>query len=816
MRTLLLITLIVCCLTAGTMAETLTGTVRAATNDKPLEGATVSVNSGAVLLQTDENGEFTVKDVDGPISVKVSHVGYATVANARMAPGLDNVISLQISMSQLNTIVVTANRYEKAAYKVAQPITAANAEEIEAKGHTIVSDIIRDFPGLDMNDAGPFRARPVIRGLYGTRILVLVDGERLNDQRDVSDFAGASMSLIDPNEIERVEVVNGPASVLYGSDAMAGVINIITKKNGFNGTPKPFARYSGRYSTADEQHSNRIDLGVEAERFSASFGVQYREARKDFAPPDDWQSKDDRYAVFAPEFYDALNEDQGTNFSRDRLVNSEARVNNYDAKFGYKISNKHRLDLDFGAFRANDIGYAGVPNAATPFLFFYPNHDRDNFSISYTGNGITKRMARMEARLYYEKISKEFLTDFLDGISIPMGPGMYINPLTSMNETEVTKIGLNFQELYQFSEKTTVTFGIDSYTEKIDGQVTSRTELAGPVGDLPPGMSKVVTETGSSVPRNRWYSLGLYAASELKFDKVQLTVGSRLDHFKVSTEETPGYVDSDGDGAPLPTEDEAYTALNGSLGAVYPIGKNVNVVSHIGTAYQVPNVVEQFSHGSASHRETRPNPDIKPERSVTLDVGIKAVHAEWNYSLMGFWSDYNDFTQLQNFRTVPPSHPGGDSTRLWRYENVEDVNIYGIETMIEANLYSGVYGSLGFTYQHGQNKTDDQPLFVSPVKVSFSSGYRHGEHGLFGEFTIRRVWDQNRIPDVTALDDIATKGFTVVSATAGVTLYKNVRFSITGNNLFDEVYSEPFNGRNPDNPIPEAGRSFVFSLNSSI
>ncbi len=816
MKTLLLITLIVCCLTVGTMAETLTGTVRSAVDDQPLVGATVSVNDGAVLLQTDDNGEFTAKDIDGPISVTVSHVGYATVANTRMAPGLDNIIFLQISMSQLNTIVVTANRYEKAAYKVAQPITAANSEQIESKGHTIVSDIIRDFPGMDMNDAGPFRARPVIRGLYGTRILVLVDGERLNDQRDVSDFAGVSMSLVDPSEIERVEVVNGPSSVLYGSDAMAGVINIITKKNDFNGEPTPFAKYSGRYSTADEQHSNRIDLGVKAKRISASVGIQYREARKDYSPPDDWQSEDGRYSVFRPEFYDSLNAAQGTNFSRDRLANSEARVNNYDAKFGYKISNKHRLDLDFGAFRANDIGYPGVPNVATPFLFFYPNHDRDNFAISYTGNGITKRMARMEARLYYEKISKEFLTDFLDGILINMGPGGSINPLSSINETEVTKIGLNFQELYQFSEKTTVTFGIDSYMEKIDGQVTSMTEMSGPVGDLPPGMSKIVTETGSSVPKNRWYSAGLYAASELKLDKMQLTAGTRLDHFTVNTEETPGYVDSDGDGAPLPTEDESYTAMNGSVGAVYPLGEGINAVSNVGTAYRVPNVVERFYYGSASNRETRPNPDIKPERSVTIDAGFKAVHPQVNYSLIGFWSDYNDFTQLQNFQTLPPSHPGGDSTRLWRYENVEDVNIYGIETMIEANLYNGVYGSLSFTYQHGQNKTDDQPLFVSPIKTTLSAGYRHSQHGLFGEFTLRRVEDQDRIPDVAALDDIATKGFTVVSATAGVTLYKNVRLSISGNNLFDEVYSEPFNGRNPDNPIPEAGRSFVFSLNSSI
>jgi hemoglobin/transferrin/lactoferrin receptor protein len=805
-------------LTSLCSAETFTGIVTSTETGKPLPSATVSLDGASYRTQTDEDGRFELKNITGPASVTVSHVGYASQAGLALTSGQAVRIALTPSPSVLNTLVVTANRYENEAFKVSQPISAAGSAQIAAKGHTIVSDIIRDFPGLDMNDAGPFRSRPVIRGLLGTRVLVLVDGERLNDQRDVTDFAGVSMSLIDPNEIERVEVVNGPSSVLYGSDAMAGVINIITKKQQFSGRPTPFGSYAGRYSTADEQHSNRFDLGVAGPTYSLSVGYLYREANSDFKPPQNWQYEDDRYSVFDPSFYDSLNSARNTTFDTKRLANSRARVNNYDARLAYKLSNKHRVDLDFGAFRGRDIGYPGVPNRATPYLFFYPQHDRDNFSLTYTGAGLTDRMVKMEAKLYYEKMEKDFMTDWYGNVSYPIfaGPTAWTNTfLVSHTYTEIEKLGFNFQELYQLRRNVTATFGFDALREHIDGRNTRTDRMVqGFPFPTPGGRDSINVIESATVPENTWYALGVYASGEWLYHKTTFTGGLRLDNFWVSTEATPGYVDDDD--KPLPTEDESDSALNGSFGAVYPLKSGVNAVMNFGTAYRVPNVVERFYWGSASGRETRPNTDIKPERSYTLDAGIKGIKPKVNYSFIGFLSFYKDFTQLQNFETLPASHPGGDVTRLWRYENVEDVTIYGLEAMVEISSDMGVYSNLGLSYQRGQNDTDDQPLFVSPMKFTGTLGYAHDKHGLFGETTMRLVGSQGRVPDIAALDDIPTSSFAVVGATVGAEIYRGVRLALTGNNLLDRVYSEPFNARNPDNPIPEPGRSFTISLNSSF
>jgi hemoglobin/transferrin/lactoferrin receptor protein len=785
------------------------GQVVSSEDNSPLPKATIKITDPAISFAAGDDGrfEFTIPSAGTRqhIKITVSHVGYTTLKNYEIKPTGFNLIKLSPSLSNLNQITVTANRFDKEAYKVSQPITLTTGLEIQDKGYTLVSDAIRNFPGIDMNDAGPFRTRPVIRGLFGTRILVLVDGDRLNDQRDISSFAGASMSLVDVNQIDRVEVVNGPASVLYGSDAMGGVINIISTKNHFSNKLVPIARYSGRYSTTDEQYSNRFDLGFSGKNLTGSVGYMYRETGFDYAPPEGWNTKPE-YGVFRPAFYDSLNNATGKHFTNSRMVNSQARAYDFNGRMAYKLSDKYRLDFDMGLFRGSDIGYPGVPNDSTPFMFSYPNHDRNNFTLSLTGNKISNKLARLSARMYYEKISKDFLTDFL-GFNFPAGPGT-ITLLTSLNYTEVTKIGLNFQELYALRENTNFTFGFDYFNERIDGQVTSKTHYDG-FGPQPFDS----TEVGSSVPKNDWNALGVYVSSDWQFDPLSVTAGLRYDNFWVNTSNTPGYTDTSG--AMLPTADDHYGAVNGSLGIVYALTKKVNLVSNIGTAYRVPNVVERFYYGSASNRETRPNPNIKPERSATIDLGVKAKHEWLNYSIIAFYSDYTDFSQLQKFDSVPGYAPNSYNY-FWRYENIDHVVIYGLESIIEANLSNGVYSNLSVSYQHGQNKTIGQPLFVSPAEVSLTTGYRYKKHGLFGELSVQWAGDQKRVPDVAYLDDVPSIGYTVLDAAAGIDVWTNVRLSLVANNFLNEVYAEPFNSRNPDNPIVEPGRNFVVSINASL
>ena len=128
-----------------------------------------------------------------------------------------------------STVVVTATKVEKDLKEVPSSVSVVTEKEIQRHGYTNVADILQDVPGVEISDQSVAGAKRItIRGESGERTLILVDGQKISEQKSMN---GAPL-LINPSNIARIEVVKGPASVLYGSEAIGGVVNIITKKGG--------------------------------------------------------------------------------------------------------------------------------------------------------------------------------------------------------------------------------------------------------------------------------------------------------------------------------------------------------------------------------------------------------------------------------------------------------------------------------------------------------------------------------------------------------------------------------------------------------
>ena len=126
-------------------------------------------------------------------------------------------------------LVVTASRQEESSADIPAPITVIDRQMIEQTQPEKMADLFKQIPGVEIDGEGPFRGLPVIRGFSSNRVLILVDGQRLNNARESTSFAGIQPGLVNLSEVERIEVLRGPASVQYGSDAIGGVVNIITR-----------------------------------------------------------------------------------------------------------------------------------------------------------------------------------------------------------------------------------------------------------------------------------------------------------------------------------------------------------------------------------------------------------------------------------------------------------------------------------------------------------------------------------------------------------------------------------------------------------
>jgi outer membrane receptor protein involved in Fe transport len=238
--------------------------------------------------------------------------------------------------------------------------------------------LFRELPGLDVTGVGPNQARPVIRGQVGQRVLLLSDGLRINNSRRQQDF-GEIPALVDVDQLERIEVVRGPASVLYGTDAIGGVINLITVTPPIGNGDALHGSFGYRYgSAATEVRPNGSAYG-RIGRFRFGLGATYRESHSYDAPAG-------RFG--------------GLRLSQDtRVHDTGVQDESYRAHAGYTLGTHHDLLLGFDRYVADDAGFGYVDAADygrpdDPFIQIrYPNQQVNRYTARYRGQELNSLFA---------------------------------------------------------------------------------------------------------------------------------------------------------------------------------------------------------------------------------------------------------------------------------------------------------------------------------------------------------------------------------------------------------------------------------------
>ena len=211
----------------------------------------------------------------------------------------------------LSKVMITANRYEKNVFETNIPVNMVHEKEIWQQGVDNLGDILQQKAGVTFSSAGPWSQKMIIRGLAGPQVLTLIDGMRLEVLRSY----GSHAPLIDVNQIERVEIIRGPASILYGSDAIAGVINFITKKTPITNSGFILNGNIGlQYCSNNQQYNEHIKLSTSYRNWSFLIGYNNRKAED-------------------------INTPQG------KLSNSGFKGYTIDTKIGFQPAKQHYLRL---------------------------------------------------------------------------------------------------------------------------------------------------------------------------------------------------------------------------------------------------------------------------------------------------------------------------------------------------------------------------------------------------------------------------------------------------------------------------------------
>jgi hemoglobin/transferrin/lactoferrin receptor protein len=490
-------------------------------------------------------------------------------------------------------VVVTATRYQVNTYDTPTPISVVSQEDLQRRNPEKIVDALKQEPGIEVAGEGPFRGLPVIRGLSSNRVLVLVDGQRLNNSRESTEFAGIQPGLVDLSQVDRIEVLRGPASVLYGSDALGGVINIITRQPSFSAQGFKLGGSAGlSYGTATFNKNGEFDITGAAERYTFRVAASAADVG-DYKSP------------------------EGT------VPNSGMQQANFTGGLRLLLTDRSFLRVDMQSVRARDIGFPGYDPATSGVDISFPHFDRDKFSVAYD-LADWAGMHSITVNAYYQGVMKESKRN------LDFGPYFFSHNFTT---SDIDTIGVNAQGQADLGFNH-LTFGVDSYQDKLHDTT---------VADSTFGASNEV-----AVPDSRQRGLGAYVQDLIKVNsRLQLQFGARGDNYTFVSFDDPYYT-----GEPFDVSD---SAISGSVSARYQLTNSVSLDAVVGRGFRAPNIQERSFFGLASTGDTwiEQNPDLSSETSLNYEAGFKVRYARYSGGLTVYYNDVRDLIALVFHGTDP-------------------------------------------------------------------------------------------------------------------------------------------------------------------
>jgi outer membrane receptor protein involved in Fe transport len=823
-------------------------------------------------VETDRDGRYRLDTpAAGTYLVIATRVGFSQSARTIVIENAEQAIDLPIQLelgSMTDEVSVTAARTEREVRQIPLHVESIPDAAIEAQNPLSTGDVIASAVNVEPVGSGPFLVRPRLRGLDSTRLLVLVDGERLNTARQATERTGAEVGLIAPETIRRVEIVNGAGTLMYGSDALAGTINIITGEPGFSAGPQFLYGVNGYYSSNENGLRGSLTLGATAPRFTAR--VQAGAERYDNYTAGSLDSEDTGPLFSSGQLRraDTIDDNFGFAFrafpdpfnapyvrTDDEVLNSQANGQFVNASGLVKLTDRQTLRLRYQSRRMKDIG---VPDFAAPYFFnatSLPKSDLDKVSARYQAQAITPWLANVSLTAYYQRTAR-LLRNALP-VQFPAPTPVTFFPISVMRldilsdtEQRVWTPGLDAQAVFVPASNHLLTTGLTMYRDRSsDRRTTSTTTslvgqvvmgargpaaapLPSPVALGPPSIANPVR-----VPDASLRDIALFAQDEWRLrPNLSLVAGLRGDFYSAVTEATPGYtVASVVAGATPPIDPStlpnpngasyARQALTGDVGLVANTGGRISPFVRVGRSYRHPNLEEMLFAGPATVGSIVPNVTVKPETGVNVDAGAKFHAGVLSGGAYLFVNQYHDFIAQDLVVATSASGPLAQAT------NYADVRISGVELSADAPVafrrgvltLSAASAFTRGTITEGVNPLDQSSLDgtpfdnITPFRFQFATRYSHNSGRWWVDYGVRTQAEVKRVaetllhsPFLIAQDLLALDGFTVQRLGGGISLSRGrdrAAITLAIENLADTFYREQFQF------APARGRSFTIGLN---
>jgi len=670
---------------------------------------------------------------------------------------------------RLDDMVVTATRSENSAFATPVTISVVDQQEIQEQNATTFTDLLDGVAGVTLSGAGPWETTPTIRGMGTNRVLVLFDGDR-----ETNLWAGRAplTPFIDSSDIDRIEVVKGPSSVLYGSDALGGVINVITKEVALaDGDTWQAKHHIGtRYSSVDDGVVGNYTVNAGGH----GLGIRLNVAAEDH---DDYEVGDG-----------------------DELPHSQFENKSLDLKTLYNINDHHTVKAELRINDINDMGVAQKdPSAPESHFTLYNTR---SYKLGYIGTDLGA-VQRLETRVFHVDQKRRFVGDFPN-------TAKQVHNL-KQNTIDTTATGGSLQATFAPGRNQQWVTGLEIVHETTDSdesqQIFSTTNES---------LKKLLTF--QPLPDGERDHLGLFAQDEIMVSEDwSLTLGGRYDYFAADADDVTMSQTSYGSNSAATIASvnkfsrETDQAVTFSLGSLYALSNTLHLTANLATAFRAPDLFERYSTRGGGSQVIIGNPDLDAEYTYNADLGLKYLSSRASGYVSVFYNRIDDYIDL-----VKQDSSFLGSIPTYGYVNVEDAELYGIDAEATIRLTSRLDVETAIAWVEGKDRdTNDHLSAIAPLNGRIGLRYAAPlNNGM--RYTLRAqatLYDRQRnVSD----SEKETPGYTTVDLHAGLNLgawamFDAIDLNVSLKNLLDRGYRSHLRSSQAT-WLYEPGRNIVVGL----
>ncbi len=663
------------------------------------------------------------------------------------APLLQTAVAEEPHPRELEEIVVTSAPIAIDAQSMAQPASVLSGDALTLALAPTIGETLGGKPGVQSTFFGPAASRPIIRGLGGDRVRVLTDGLATLDASGLSEDHAVA---IDPALADQIEVLRGPATLLHGSGAAGGLVNVVTNRlhEHAHESPSGLLEVRGDSALGEQAAAGRLDTGDG--EIALHFDGAWRET-DDYEIPGFAESRRLRALEEGEE------EEEGEEHEEmyGTVENSWSRTKAGGIGASY-IGERWQFAL---AGSLHDTEY-GVPVA------HHHEHEEEGEEEA--------EHEEEEGGVHIELEQRRLDFRARGPLTAGDGPTLELRgALSDYEHAEIEPTG-EIGTLFEVSGeelRASTGFGNDESRQGTLGLQWQRVELA-------------ATGEEAFIPSTTTRTVGFFGFQRHDFDVASLEYGFRLDQQRIT-------------GAPAGNYDE--NAVNGSVGTVWPVGEGLSLVGQLAYSERHPSATELYADGPhvATQQYEVGDPDLDTERGITAEAGLRFDGSGFAGELRVFASRYHDFIYLA------PTGAEEDELPVFAYLQ-RDSRFEGVEAEFEIPFGSSpVTLALTGEYLRGQLEDGGGDLpRMPPLGLGARLGYDDGRWA--ASLAVSHHFEQDEVAEF----ELPTDAYTLLDADLvfrpgwmgdGVTLF------LRGRNLTDEdarLHTSPLKDQ-----LPLPGRS---------